>query len=264
MDTQAPMFTPTQPTLVTAKIADIEPWQAKARSTVTKSVVVLGFASTPLLQELENSDSLDPKDKYRYKVIAGRRRLDAAVAAGMTNVPALALSAEVGEAEALALALSSNLARSPSPIDEAEELRGLIARGHSPEGLAKLLGIPKGTIAKRLKLLSLPEPLLAAVKEKGLAVGLAANAANLNDEQQGELLERLEEKGKIDGKDLKEVRLASKEAAVNALPEGLFVPYQAPTVNERFIHSAQQALQEGSSVEELTALLEQAAHQEVL
>ena len=92
-------------------------------------------------------------------------------------------------------------------------------------------------------------------------MGLAANAANLSDEQQGELLERLEEKGKIDGEDLKEVRLASKEAAVNALPEGLFVPYEAPTVNERFIHSARQALQEGSSVEELTALLKQAAHE---
>jgi hypothetical protein len=114
------MFTPVQPKLVTAKLAEIRPWQASARSTVTKSIAVLGFTSTPLLQELENSE-------YRYRVIAGRRRLDAAVAAGMTDVPALALSAEVGEAEALALALSSNLARSPSPIDEAEELRGLIA-----------------------------------------------------------------------------------------------------------------------------------------
>ncbi len=256
MDTQAPMFTPAQPKLVTAKLAEIRPWQASARSTVTKSIAVLGFASAPLLQELENSE-------YRYRVIAGRRRLDAAVAAGMTDVPALALSAEVGEAEALALALSSNLARSPSPIDEAEELRGLIARGHSPEGLAKLLGIPKGTIDKRLKLLSLPELLLGAVREKGLAVGLAANAANLSDKQQGELLERLEEKGKIDGEDLKEVRLASKEAAVNALPEGLFAPYEAPDANERFMNSARQALQEGSSVEELTALLKQAVQQEV-
>jgi ParB/RepB/Spo0J family partition protein len=241
---------------MTVKLAEVEPWKSTARNLVKKSVALLGFTSTPLLQETGATP-------YKYRVVAGRRRLDAAAAAGLECVTALVIGADVTEADVRALGAMSNLARSSSPVDEAFDLHRLVELGHTPADLAKLFGISKAVIEKRLKLASLPDALLEAVRRGDMAPGVAADVANLTLEQQEQLIQRLETQDRITGADVKAVRLAQKEAAVKALPESLFGPIPELTPSERFKHAARQALAEGVTTQELARLLEEATKSEV-
>lgn len=91
-----------------------------------------------------------------YGLVVGERRLRAARLAGLETIPAIVR--EVGEEEALALALVENLQRENlNPIDEArgyESLMEMGGGGHSE--VAERVGKDRSTVANALRLLELP------------------------------------------------------------------------------------------------------------
>ena len=97
------------------------------------------------------------KDPVRdgYILIAGERRLRAATAAGLTEIPALIRS----EADALEVALIENLQRENlSALEEAEALLKLKnARQFTDEALAKIIGKSRQSVNDSLILNELPE-----------------------------------------------------------------------------------------------------------
>jgi ParB family transcriptional regulator, chromosome partitioning protein len=102
-----------------------------------------------------------------FELVAGERRWRAAQRVGLHEVPAVIR--ELGDAEALEIALVENLQREDlSPLDEAQAY-GRLARefGRSQASLAAAVGKSRSHVANTLRLLSLP----AAVREsleKGL------------------------------------------------------------------------------------------------
>jgi ParB family transcriptional regulator, chromosome partitioning protein len=239
---QSSLFTPVTPQMRRVKLDEIEPWESTGRNVTRKAVAALGMGSAPLLQETSNGS---------YRVIDGRRRLDAAKESGLEEVQALVLPANTGSAETLALTAALNLARTSSPLEEAGALGALIQEGYDEASLAKMLGISRGIIKKRLKLLALPETVRQSVRDKKVKPGVAAAIANLPHEQVRELEKKLLQSGKLTGDDIESVRRVGKEAQLAELGEALFALDEAPDPLDAFRQAVQHALAEGLAPEAL-------------
>jgi ParB family chromosome partitioning protein len=92
----------------------------------------------------------------RYQIIAGERRYQAAVQAGLLELPAVVR--DVDETEMLELALVENLQRKDlTAFEEAEALFSLAQRcGYTHEDLAKRLGKSRTSITESLTLHAMP------------------------------------------------------------------------------------------------------------
>jgi ParB family chromosome partitioning protein len=110
----------------------------------------------------------------RYRILAGERRWRAARAAGLGRVPVV-IREQVGEAEALELALVENLQRRDlTPMEEARAYENLrTERGLSQAAIAKRVGFDRSTIANALRLLKLPQHVQQLVENGQLSAGHA-------------------------------------------------------------------------------------------
>lgn len=108
-----------------------------------------------------------------YKIIAGERRWRAARLAGLSEVPVVIK--DVTDAEAMELALIENLQREDlDPVEEAMGYRQLMDRCElTQEQAAQKLGKSRSAVANSLRLLNLPEDVLAFLKEGKLSTGHA-------------------------------------------------------------------------------------------
>lgn len=101
-----------------------------------------------------------------YELIAGERRLRAAIISGLSQVPVIVRSATAEQKAALALI--ENIQRENlNPIERARGLKRLIEEcGHTQETVAKIVSKPRSSIANTLRLLELPDIIQASL-EKG-------------------------------------------------------------------------------------------------
>jgi len=247
---QASLFEPPKARLETVNITEIQPWNATGRNAVMKSIQALGMVTAIQVEELK------PGSAYRYRVIDGRRRLDAAKKNGVTQIPAIVLP-NGGGITYDALAAGANLARAYAPLDEAQHIEMLINRGgFTPEAIAKELGLPLGTIKARLKLVSLPKELRDAVDSKRISPSVAAAAANLTPAQQQKAIEALKQKNALTRDDITSIRLADKQAMLESVA-AIFKPPPPPTPQHVFQMAIRTALSEGLTVDELYNAIEQ-------
>ena len=88
----------------------------------------------------------------RFQIIAGERRYQASVQAGLRELPVVIR--EVDDTEVIELALIENLQRKDlTPFEEAEALHGLADRcGYTHEDLARRLGKSRTSVTESLSL----------------------------------------------------------------------------------------------------------------
>ena len=105
----------------------------------------------------------------KYELIAGERRLRAAKKLGMTNIPAIIR--EFNDAQTASIALIENLQRENlTSIEEAMAYQQLIDIHHlTQESLAQRLGKSQSTIANKLRLLHLSDPVKQALLERKIS-----------------------------------------------------------------------------------------------
>ena len=108
-----------------------------------------------------------------YQIIAGERRWRAAKAAGLAEVPAVIIEAD--DRKVMELGLIENLQREDlNPVEEARGYQVLMEEyGLTQEQVAQRMGKSRTAIANTLRLLALPEDLLALVEEGALSSGHA-------------------------------------------------------------------------------------------
>jgi len=114
----------------------------------------------------------------RYQIIAGERRYQAAVQAGLHELPAVVR--DVDETEMLELALVENIQRKDlTPFEESEALHSLAHRcGYTHEDLARRLGKSRTSITESLTLHNMPTEVrkvcrLADINSKSVLLQIA-------------------------------------------------------------------------------------------
>lgn len=126
----------------------------------------------------------------RYIVIAGHRRRAAALAAGLTSIPAIIRHDVTTDAAALVEMAVENLLRADlTPIEEATLFEQLQLAGLKAPAIAKKTGRKRTTVDARLQLLTLPETTRDAIHGAQLSLDDAAALAEFADDP--ELAERL-------------------------------------------------------------------------
>jgi ParB family chromosome partitioning protein len=119
----------------------------------------------------------------RYQLIAGERRLRAAIKAGLAQVPAQIKQAD--DREMAELAIVENLQRRDlNPLEKAASFQQYLKRYEcTQEELAGRLKIDRSTIANLIRLLELPEQVQDAVRRGAISQGHARALLPLGDEE---------------------------------------------------------------------------------
>lgn len=108
-----------------------------------------------------------------YQIIAGERRWRAAKQAGLDEIPAVIIEAD--DRKVMELGLIENLQR--EDLNPAEEARGyqtlMTEYGLTQEQVAQRMGKSRPAVTNALRLLNLPEDLMALVEDGSLSAGHA-------------------------------------------------------------------------------------------
>lgn len=108
-----------------------------------------------------------------YQIIAGERRWRAAKQAGLDEIPAVIVEAD--DRKVMELGLIENLQR--EDLNPAEEARGyqtlMTEYGLTQEQVAQRMGKSRPAVTNALRLLNLPEDLMALVEDGSLSAGHA-------------------------------------------------------------------------------------------
>ncbi len=117
----------------------------------------------------------------RFQLIAGERRLRAAIEAQLHEIPARIL--ELDDQRICELAMVENLQREDlNAIEKATAFRGYLdTYGGTQEELAGRLGLDRSTVSNLLRLLELPEEIRDAVRNKKISQGHARALLGLSD-----------------------------------------------------------------------------------
>jgi ParB family chromosome partitioning protein len=134
---------------------------------------VAGLADSVRAQGVLQPVVVRPAGDGGYELIAGERRWRAAKAAGLATVPALVR--ETDDRDSLLLALVENVAREDlSPVEEARAYAVLQDEfGLTLGDIAERVGHSKPSVSNRLRLLDLPDDVLALVERGALTEGHA-------------------------------------------------------------------------------------------
>ncbi|MEM6407481.1 MAG: ParB/RepB/Spo0J family partition protein [Pseudomonadota bacterium] len=123
----------------------------------------------------------DPVDPDHYQIVAGERRWRAAQMVPLHEVPVIIR--EFTDGEVLEIAIIENIQRSDlNPVEEAMGYRQLQETyGHTQEQLSTALGKSRSHIANLMRLLNLPQEVLAWVREDKLSAGHARALITADD-----------------------------------------------------------------------------------
>jgi ParB family chromosome partitioning protein len=124
---------------------------------------------------------VDPGEPSRFQLIAGERRWRAAQRAGIHDVPCIIR--DVDDREALEIAIIENVQRADlNPLEEALGYQKLIDdHDHSQNEVARIIGKSRSHVANTLRLLKLPEPVLAYLRSGQITAGHARTLIGMPD-----------------------------------------------------------------------------------
>jgi ParB family chromosome partitioning protein len=132
----------------------------------------------------------------RYQLIAGERRLRAAIKAGWTQVPSQVREAD--DRQVAELAIIENLQRKDlNALEKAASFQQYLSTyGCTQEELAGRLAVDRSTVANLIRLMELPEEVQEAVRKGSISAGHARALLPLaNPERQMEFCKKIQEEG---------------------------------------------------------------------
>ena len=162
------------------RTADIEPRAAQPRKhfdTESLSALSASIAEHGLIQPI----AVRAAAGGFYEIVAGERRWRAAKMAGLAEVPVII--SEFDDRQTAEIALIENIQREDlSAVEEAMGYRALMEEyGLTQEQVASRIGKSRPAIANTLRLLELPDSVLAKITSGQLSAGHARSLLGLND-----------------------------------------------------------------------------------
>lgn len=167
---------------VKLKIMDIEPNRDQPRKIFDEDALAEladSIAKHGVIQPL----LVRPMPDGSYQLVAGERRWRASRMAGLTEVPVVIK--ELSDDEAMALALIENLQREDlNAIEEAQGIKALMdTLSLTQDEAAERVGKSRPAVANALRLLKLPDSVIALVSNGKLSPGHARALLGFKDEQ---------------------------------------------------------------------------------
>lgn len=167
---------------VKLKIMDIEPNRDQPRKIFDEDALAEladSIAKHGVIQPL----LVRPMPDGSYQLVAGERRWRASRMAGLTEVPVVIK--ELSDDEAMALALIENLQREDlNAIEEAQGIKALMdTLSLTQDEAAEHVGKSRPAVANALRLLKLPDSVIALVSDGKLSPGHARALLGFKDEQ---------------------------------------------------------------------------------
>ena len=127
----------------------------------------------------------------KYEIIAGERRYNATVLAGLNIIPAIMNNTDANTSAETAL-LENLQRKNLTVIEEAQSFKKLLDRDFTQEEIAAKLGVSQSSIANKLRLLNLPKKVQDALLHNKISERHARSLLSLNDtDKQLELLDRI-------------------------------------------------------------------------
>lgn len=181
-----PQRTETRATTTDIPIASIRPNPDQPRrrfSDAEMATLTASIREHGVLQPVLVTETLDG-----YQLIAGERRVRAALAAGLERIPAVIR--HLDDRERLELALIENLQREDlDPIESAHGFRRLIDDfGLTHEAIAERVGRARSTVANTLRLLDLAPVVQAAIADGSITEGHGRALGGLSTDHQEHVL----------------------------------------------------------------------------
>lgn len=176
---------------------------ARARSDVKFQEMVTNISKVGLKKPITVSTRSEDDG---YDLVCGQGRLEAYLALGQSEVPAIVVDAPIHDRYLMSLV--ENLARPPrTTLQLAREIKTLRERGYTNSEIATKVGLSETYVANLSKLLSKGETRLVEAVERGeIPIVVAIEIANADDGQVQRSLTEAYESGKLRGKALLKVR----------------------------------------------------------
>ena len=156
----------------------------------------------------------------RYQIIAGERRFRASKLAGLTEIPAIILDRD--NKSVAQIALIENIQREDlNPLEEAMAYKSLKDEyDMTQEELSERIGKSRSAIANSIRLLDLPEAILAMVASRELSAGHARTLLGVKDPEDMILLAQFAVEGDLSVRQLEEqVKKINKKKKVEVAEE---------------------------------------------
>ena len=167
---------------VKLKIMDIEPNRDQPRKIFDEDALA-ELADSIAKHGVIQPRLVRPMPDGSYQLVAGERRWRASRMAGLTEVPVVIK--ELSDDEAMALALIENLQREDlNAIEEAQGIKALMdTLSLTQDEAAERVGKSRPAVANALRLLKLPDSVIALVSDGKLSPGHARALLGFKDEQ---------------------------------------------------------------------------------
>ncbi|MBP8855673.1 MAG: ParB/RepB/Spo0J family partition protein [Oscillospiraceae bacterium] len=156
--------------VTTLRIGEVEPDKNQPRKTFEESALQ-ELASSIMEHGVLQPIVVRPAPQGGYFIIAGERRWRASRLAGLTEIPVIIK--DVTNEEAMEIALIENLQREDlDPVEEALGYRQLMEKcNYTQEQAAAKLAKSRSSVANTLRILALPDKILAQLRQNMLTVG---------------------------------------------------------------------------------------------
>ena len=152
--------------IITNKFQPRKKFDQYSLEDLTKSIKERGVIQPLIVRKSQ-------RDEYKFELIAGERRLQAAQKAGLHEVPIVVI--EANDLKSLELAIIENVQRNDlNPIEEANGYKRLIEEfSYDQEQVSKFIGKSRSHISNSLRLLNLPKDVLSLIEEGKISQGHA-------------------------------------------------------------------------------------------
>ena len=136
-------------------------WKKEEIASLARSIISQGILQPLVIR----------RNRGRYQLIAGERRLRAAHEAGLKKVPVVFREAD--DQQMLALALVENIQRQDlGPVEKAEAFQRLSSEFDlTQEKMGEIVGISRSSVANYQRLLDLPDQVLDLLRTGQLSMG---------------------------------------------------------------------------------------------
>jgi ParB family chromosome partitioning protein len=191
-------------------ISEIKIQNPRKRNKITFEAIVNSIAMIGLKTPISVSERDPEPDGTRYDLICGQGRIEAFVALGEIQIPAIITVAT--REEQYLMSLVENIARrGPSEQGLVSETKKLLERGHGTEEIAEKLGLSKQYVRTVIVLVKNGETKLLGMVETGrIPITVATQIATGTSEDVQRALTEAYETGDLRGPKLRATRLLIK------------------------------------------------------